>query len=140
MAHWLRFDHTATLLTVGDHNNLELLHNDLPSFEEWQSGDLVIVDGIVTVAVDTLGSLIGVRLLVASEHLGTADLDEDNPQPFDPMVYYSWYVAGGPVVFRLRSKKTVHPEEKLWLQTWKAQGVTSPIVLVGLHLLVVYKH
>ncbi len=140
MAHWLRFQREESGLSIGNHGNVELLHNDLPSFEEWQSGDLVIVDGIVTVHIDIQTMMAGVRLLVASEHLGTGDLDWDNPQPFDPMVYYSWFVGGGPVVFRLRSKKTIHPEEKLWLQTEYALGVGTPRIMVGMHFLVVYKH
>ncbi len=134
MAIWQRYSHAPTVVTAGDHSNLELLHNQATS-DDFQSADLVIVDGIVVVNTDT-DNLCGVRLLVADEIIQTANLSEVDPEDWSDMIYYSWFAARGPLVFRLRSKRTLHPEEKLWSQVWKEQGGDSTICRVGYHLYV----
>ncbi len=135
---WERYDIDPVVTAQGDHSNTAVFHNEEDT-DNFQSADVVIVDGIVTVLTNT-DDLCGVRMLIASELLLTGDLTEDQPNPHDDQVYYSWYVGRGPLVFRLRSKRIVPPEHKLWVQVWKARGSTATTVAVGLHLLFVVKH
>lgn len=135
---WERYDRANTLTSIGDHANDEVLHN-FQADENFESSDLVIVDGIMTIVTDT-SNLVGVRLLIVPEEILTATLNEDTPQPHNDMVYYSWYAAQGPIVFRLRSKRTIPPEHKLWVQSWKARGTDATEVRWGIHLLLVVKH
>ncbi len=135
---WERYDGQSTVAAVGDHVNTEIFHN-VQADENFEASDVVIVDGIVTFITQT-DDLVGCRLLVVPEEILTATLNEDVPQPHNDMVYYSWYVARGPMVFRLRSKRTVPPEHKLWMQVWKAQGGSTTNVGWGIHLLFVVKH
>ena len=100
---------------------------------------MVGVDGIVTVTCDTV-NLMGVRLLVLPETMVSGDFDENTIAPHDQAVWYSWFAAAGPLVFRLRSKKTIPSNYKLWLQIWKEGGGTATVCRVGLMLLWVVKH
>ncbi len=138
MAVWERYDLDPVLSTQGSHSNTEVFHNEETS-DNFQSADVAIVDGIITVITDT-DDLVGVRLLIADEIIATGSLTEDDPEPHNNMVYYSWFAARGPLVFRLRSKRLIRPEQKLWCQVWKARGTASTTIRVGLHLLFVVKH
>ncbi len=138
MAIWERYDQVSNLLNVGDHVNTQLFHNQATS-DNFQSADIVVVDGIVTVLTNT-DDLVGVRLLVVDEGLVDADLTEDDPAPHHHSVYYSWFCGRGPLVFRLRAKRTIPPEHKLWLQAWKAQGGSQSAVRTGEHFYMQLKH
>ncbi len=130
-----RFDGGGTLAASGDHLNTEVIHNDAP-VDVWEAHSLTIVDLSLTVITDT-DDVCGVRLLCpVSELLLSGDLTENNPKPEDPMVWYSWYAARGPLVFRVRTKRTIGPEFSLWVQTWKAQGATSTIIRWGMNYLI----
>ncbi len=135
---WERYDGEDTLVNVGDHGNSLIFHNEEDT-DNFQSADVVIVDGIMTVVTDT-DDLIGVRMLILPEVMTTADFNEDTPAPHDRGVYYSWYVGRGPLVFRLRAKRTIYAEHKLWLNTWKARGTSSTKVRWGLHAFLHLKH
>jgi len=135
---WERYDLDPVLAAQGAHSNTQVFKNEEDT-DNFQSADVVIVDGIITVITDT-DDLCGVRLIIASELLVSGDLTEDAPAPHDNMVYYSWYAARGPLVFRLRSKRTIPPEYALWVQAWKARGTVSTTVRIGAHFLFVVKH
>ncbi len=138
---WERFSKTSTLTTVGLHSNSELFHNaghPASGGDNLVQRDVVIVDGIVTIHSDT-DALIGTRLVVANELIVDGDLSDTIPEEHSDMIYYSWFTARGPSYFRLRSKKSIHPEEKLWLTIWKEQEATSTIVHAGLRLFLVPK-
>ncbi len=122
---WERYSGENSLTAPGVHVNRELLYNKSTD-EFFESAPIVFVDGILTVITDTDG-LMGVRLLVATDLLTTGDLTEDEPGPGDNMVWYTWYAARGPLVFRLRSKKTLQSEHKLWIQTWNAHGPSTTL-------------
>ncbi len=141
---WDRFegDFGTTFATEGSNDAEELISNQ--GIEGVGGGlnvptDLVIVDGILTV-VTTTDDLMGVRLIVAPENLILTDFTSTDPAPHDPMVWYSWYCARGPLVFRLRSKRTIKPEHKLWIQAWKASGTASSVIHFGLLAAFVVKH
>ncbi len=135
---WQRFTETAPITTVGNSTEIELLHNQV-SDDVHLSGNLVIVDGIITVVSDT-DDLFGLRLLIEDESVVAADLTEDSPEAHSPHVYYSWFCCRGPLIFRLRSKKTIPPEHKLWFQAWKAQGGNASNLHFGAHLYIHYMH
>ncbi len=135
---WERYSQTQTLTSVGEHGNTLVFANEA-NVDNFQSADIVVVDGIITIHTNT-DDLIGARLLVVPEALVSADLNEDDPEPHHTQVYYSWFVARGPLVFRLRSKKTIPPEHNLWMQLWKAQGANATIVNTGQHILLQLKH
>ncbi len=135
---WERYDGTSSLTTIGAHNSTEIFFNQQAD-ENFEASDVVGVDGILTVISDT-DDLCGVRLVVASDLLVQADITEDSPKPHDRMIWYSWFIARGPMVFRLRSKKTVPPQFKLWVNVWKARGSNATNIHWGLHVLWVVKH
>ncbi len=135
---WERYSVDNTLVAAGSIVNDQLFHNEEDT-DNFQSADVIIVDGIVTV-ITTTDNLVGVRLVIAHEIMVSGDLTQFQPAPHDRMVYYSWFCARGPLVFRLRSKKTIPPENKLWLQTWKEKGALSTEVKVGVHMFLHLKH
>ncbi len=135
---WERYDGSHSVTAVGNHVNQEVFAN-AQADENFEASDVVGVDGILTVITDT-DDLCGLRLIVAPEEMVTADITEDVPQPHNRMIWYSWFVGRGPMVFRLRSKKTVPPEHKLWITGWKAQGSSATAIRWGLHVLWVVKH
>ncbi len=138
MAVWERYHGAFVFSAEGGSGNTELFHNEQAD-ENFEASDVVIVDGILTVITDT-DDLCGLRLVIAPEEILTASLTEDTPQPHSDLVYYSWHVARGPMVFRLRSKRTIPPEHKLWITGWKASGTASTNVRYGIQLLFVVKH
>lgn len=137
---WERYDGAATLTAQGDHLVTEVFHN-FQADENFEASDVVAVDGIFT-AITNTDNLCGVRLIVAPEEMTAADMNEDVPQPHSGLVWYQWYVARGPMVFRLRSKRTVPPEHKLWVIQWKSAngGTDATLLRWGLRMLWVVKH
>ncbi len=120
-----RFDGEFIGTAIGDHGNFEVIHNDAPT-DVWEAHSLTIVDLSLTV-MSNGDDLFGVRLLApVSELLLSGDLTELNPKPEDPMVWYSWYFARGPLVFRTRTKRTIHPEFSLWCRCGKHRGSRRP--------------
>ncbi len=100
MAQWIRKSETQTLGAAGADATTELLNHQEGEINA--EGDLVIVDGIVTVVTNS-DDLCGVRLLVVPELLDSSDFNENVPESWNDMVYYSWFVARGPLVFRSSS-------------------------------------
>lgn len=135
---WERYDDSVSLTNQADHANRQLLHNQVTD-NVFQSADIIFIDGIITVITDT-DDLIGVRLLLLHENFLDGQITEDDPAPYDEGVWYSFWCSRGPLVFRLRSKKTLHPEHKLWLNIWKARGSAPTVVNIGSMLFEAYKH
>ncbi len=134
MPNWSTVLHSATLSTQGAHDNSELLYNQLEAGDEpWENRDVVVVDGIVTV-ISNSDDLIGVRLLVAHEIIVDGDLSDTQPSDPDDMIWYTWFAGRGPLVFRIRSKRTIPTQYKLWGQMYKALGSTSTAILVAYRL------
>ncbi len=138
MAVWERYHGETTLSTAGSSSTALLVAN-AQADENFESSDLVIVDGIVTFITDS-DNLCGARLLIVSDQITLSGLTEDEPQPHSQEVYYSWFYGRGPVVFRLRSKRTIPPEHVLALQIWKATGSDSTKIGHGMRLLFQVKH
>ncbi len=113
------------------HIETDLVSNQAGA-EPWDDHDLTVVDGQLTVITDS-DDLVGVRFLVIHESYTVTT--EDDPAPQDPQVWYSFWCARGPMVFRLISKRTIPPEHDLRIQTWKDLGGTSTNVRWGLNLM-----
>ncbi len=138
MALWERYQGEQSVAAVGVHANTELFHNQEDT-DNFQNADIVAVDGILTVLTPD-DDLIGIRLLVAHELLTSGDLTEDAPAPDSPQVWYNFFAGRGPLIFRLRSKKTVPPQHKLWVQSWKAAGSATTPVRFGIQIFWQLKH
>ncbi len=132
MAIWERYSQQTNLSTVATHTNFQIFTNSQTD-ELFESSDVVIVDGIVIVHCDT-DDLCGFRLLILPPNVTSGEIDENDPAPFDPAVYYSWFYSRGPLVFRLRSKKTIFPGYSLWGQSWKEKGSNLTLLNSGEHL------
>ncbi len=135
---WERYDETVALSTVGAHQNTKLFTN-LEDTDHFQNADVTIVDGIVTIITDT-DDLCMVRLIIADELVTDAEINEDTPATSDRMHYYTWYCGRGPLIFRLRSKRTIATSESIWLNVSKALGANVTNIHVGLMLLFQLKH
>ncbi len=120
---WDRFTFEAAITTVGNHANQEVMSNASAPALHYER-NLTVVDGIVTVVTDS-DDLFGCRLIVAHELIVTGDISDTVPAEHDSAIYYSWFAARGPLVFRLRTNKTVRPEHKLWLTVWKELGAAA---------------
>ncbi len=138
MAVWERY-HGLHTLTAEGQSVQEQVFNNLQADENFEASDVVAVDGIMTLISDT-DDLCGFRILVVSQQITVGNLTEDEPQPHSQEVYYSWFCGRGPMVFRLRSKRTVPPEHQMVVQGWKASGTTATALRWGLHVLWVVKH
>ncbi len=134
MAFKQTYSGSFSLTAQGTHVNQEIISNQ-SSAEPWDDHDLTIVDGQLTVIGDT-DDLVGIRFILAHEDVVDGDLDDTDPSAEDPQVWYSFWSARGPLVFRLISKKTIHPEQKMWIQVWKGQGSTATITSWGLNLMI----
>ncbi len=135
---WERYDQRNSVTNVGDHVNTNVLTNEEDT-DNFQNADLIIVDGIITILTST-DDLCGVRLVVMPEVVVTGSITEDLPTPDSRAVWYSFFCGRGPLVFRMKSKKTIPPQNKLWVTAWKAQGTSVTAIDVGLMLLLQLKH
>ncbi len=126
--HWLRQAHNHVVTSNSVANNVELI---TPTF--YDDNHLTIVDGIFLMGSDS-DDLWVVRLVHTPELIGTADLTASQPDGDDRMNYYYWHVNRGPILMRLRSKKTLFEEESLWLQSWKISGTSQQELNVGIQI------
>ncbi len=135
---WERYHGSSSLSTAGSSNTSLLLANEQAD-EQFEAADLTVVDGIVTFLTNT-DDLCGARLLVVSDQITLSGLTEDEPRVHSPEIYYSWFLGRGPMVFRLRSKKTIPPEHVLAMQVWKAVGGSLTNINWGIRALFVLGH
>lgn len=136
MAIWERYDGTFSLTAVGDDSSTIVLQNQEDT-DNFQNADLVVVDAILTLITDT-DDLVGFRTLIRD--IGGPSVSEDDPIPSHPDVWYEWFTARGPVIHRIRSKRTIPPFRQLQVQAWKARGANATNVHWGLRVLVQLKH
>ncbi len=130
---WEEYDTSTVVTAIGDQASVELFHNEVDD-HIFASAPITIVDGILTVITNT-DDLCKVKLVIAHESFNAtaiAALGRHEPQN-----WYSWFCARGPLVFRMRSKKTIFPEHKLWMKMIKQRGTTATTVNVGLEAFMV---
>ncbi len=133
---WEKYSGSATLSTQFTNLTTEVLHNEEDT-DNFQNADLVFVDGILT--LNTNGDdLFLVRLILAHELMSSADAANVNFD--DNGNWYQFFASRGPLVFRLRSKKTLHPQHKLWMSIIKENGNTSETLRWGLMIFEQLKH
>ncbi len=135
---WTEYSTTDSISAVGAEVLTELYQNAVTD-EKDQGGDVVIVDGLICIHSNT-DDLMGVRLIVAHGGLVSADLDLSSLLRREDLIFYNWHTARGPSYFRLRSKKAIAPQYKLWSHTYKLRGTSATQINVGYQLATVYKH
>ncbi len=131
---WEEYSSTASLVSAGATLALEIFHNEVDD-HIFASAPITIVDGIVTIGTNILADLVNVKLGVFPELYIAADVEATPPH--DPNWWYRWFVTGGPLVFRLRSKRTIPSEHKLWIRFTKALGSTTVVTVVGMEFFMV---
>ncbi len=127
---WEAFSAESSLTTKGTGDADELFHNEVDD-HLFASAPITFVDAICTIITET-DDLFLVRFLIANEQLNSGQIQA--LQRHVKNVWYGFYAARGPLVFRMPSKKTIHPEEKLWVDFFKAEGNTASIIRVGLQV------
>ncbi len=132
-AQWESYTDTFGLTTVGTGDAEEIFHNEVDD-HIFASAPITIVDGIVTLT-GSINELAIVDMLICHESMTEANVEA--VQRHEPLIWYRWHVALGPLVFRLRSKRTIPPEHKLWMRCYKEQGANAMDVHAGINLLMV---
>ncbi len=130
---WEEYATTSTLSTGGTDDAQELFHNEVDD-HVFASAPITIVDGIATVVCSTT-NLVRVKLVVAHESFVAADIDALGRH--EPQNWYAWMCAAGPLVWRLRSKRTILPEHKLWVHLKKVAEGDSTVINCGFEFLMV---
>ncbi len=130
---WEDYSKTVNIATLNGQGALELFHNEVDD-HVFASAPITIVDGIVTVHTNT-DDMFRVKLIVAHELFASADVNALGSH--ESQNWYRWFCVRGPLVFRLRSKRTIESEHKLWIQWTKVQGSTASDCHVGMAFLMV---
>ncbi len=130
---WEEYSASAALSTEGTTAAEELFHNEVDD-HLFASAPITIVDAIATLFV--IGTdLWQVSFAVVNEDMSSAQVQL--LQRHERPMWYSFYAIGGPLVFRMKSKKTIYPEEKLWVRWRKAEGSASETARMGIQLFMV---
>jgi len=129
MLTWLRNTDSQTATSNRDAGTENALLDNIDQPED----RMTVVDGIITL-VSSNHDIWTVRLLHLPEMVGLNDLNASTPGENDRMIYYSWHIAGGPLVYRLRAKRTLYSGERLVLQTWKETGSSEQTLHVGFQI------
>ncbi len=130
---WEDYTTTFGLTAVSAAGSSELFHNEVDD-HIFASAPITVVDGIATFIGDT-DDLCRIKLVVAHESFVAADIEALGSH--EDQNWYRWFVARGPLVYRIRSKRTIPPEHKLWATAIKSQGANPTDVHMGLSLLLV---
>lgn len=126
-----------TIATAAGWQATELFHNDSDEPNIFASGTVMLVDGIVTTITDS-DDMCEVILAVAHEDIVQADFQAMQRHELDH--WYSFAVARGPMVFRLRSKKAVPPGYRLWCLQEKIIGTASTVINTSVRIGQVFTH
>ncbi len=94
-----------------------------------------VVDGYITIIMDT-DDLCQVRLYgPVPGFASTGDFSFATPERNEALNWY-WFNCGrGPLVFRVRSKRTFHELEELFMSCAKLRGSAATLINVGWQLL-----
>ncbi len=133
---WTPFVSSASLMTTGSQTANEIFHNEVAD-DPFQSAPVTMVDSICTIITDS-DDLWSVGFAVANEDLNSGQIQA--MERWERGIWYEFYAARGPLVFRMKSKKTIFPEEKLWVYFEKETGSAVQLCHVGLQTLMVYHH
>lgn len=130
---WEQYPFTGVLSTEGTTVQVELFHNEVDD-HIFASAPITIVDGICTINTDN-DNLFSVWFIVVNEEMASADVAAISRH--ERAVWYVFYAVRGPLVFRMKSKKTIFPEEKLWVRIQKDGGNTSSELRGGIQMFMV---
>ncbi len=124
---WIEGSNTFSVSTAQTQDTpSELFQNDLEPIN-----DRTIVDGYVTIITDT-DDLCQVRLFAPCPNFTVAaDLGFAIPDRRDPISWYWFNCARGPLIFRIRSKRTFGAQQELWMTGNKLRAVNVTNIHVG---------
>ncbi len=124
---WIEGSQTHSLSAVGSVDTaLELFQND-----DDPALDRTVVDGYVTIITDT-DDLCQVALYGPAPNFAVAsDFTFNIPNRNEPIFWYNFNCGRGPMVFRIRSKRTFGPEEEMWMMGKKLRGTAVTNVHVA---------
>ncbi len=132
MAEWIdgSFEGTLTTAQTAD-GAVELWqNNDTPNH------DRTIVDGFVTIMVNT-DALHDVTLYAPAPNFAVAaDFTFADPSRNEPIVWYRFGCAAGPLVYRIKSQRTLGAKEEVWAMTRQLRGSISSVVRVQWQFLI----
>ena len=131
---WEEYAQSGNVAAVGSKQQFEIFHNEVDD-HVFASAPITIVDGIVTIMSDLSTDMVGVKLGIFHELFTSSDITQLGAT--DPSWWYRFMIQGGPLVFRLRSKRTIPSEHKLWIDFEKKIATNSTTVNVGMELLMV---
>ncbi len=103
--------------------------------ELWQNNDepfhnRTIVDGFLAVVTDQDEMCVVKLIGPVPDFAIAADFGFRVPERSEPISWYSFPAARGPLIYRIRSKRTVGPKEEIWAITEKIVASASTIVNV----------
>ncbi len=120
---WLRTNgsdvHVANLAEV----NTQILQNAGSSVQENRRLTLL---GYYFTLYSATSDMYVARVMVAPELIQTGDLTDSSPEDDDDMLWAKHYAhAGVPGYFQIKSKRTLGPDDKLWVQTFTISTAAS---------------
>ncbi len=130
MAEWFNFSTEFTITTAGT------MGTPVQVFAQDDIiGDRTVVDGYVTLVTDT-DNLCQVRMYAPTPAFtSSGDFAFSTPARREAVNWYWFNCALGPMVFRLRSKRTFRPDQEWWIACAKLSGGTQSTVRVGIQAL-----
>ncbi len=130
MTEWKDFDVSFNITTE------QTLGTAVNVYSQSQAiGDRTVVDGYVTIITDT-DNLCQVRMWAPAPGFTAAgDFSFASPVRREAINWY-WFNCGrGPMVFRLRSKRTFAQSQEWWMACAKLRGADATNVEVGIQYL-----
>ncbi len=126
MAEWIDWDESFTVSTT------QTMVTPINVFTNSANRDLTVVDGYVTILTDT-DELCQVRMFgPVPGFASSGDFAFATPERKEALNWY-WFNCGrGPMVFRIRSKRTFDPLQELWIGGVKLRGAgASTLIMVA---------
>ncbi len=113
---WVRTQGVDTHSVVNTAVETELLSNAGSSIQENRRLTMM---GFYFTIYSELSVLYTARVLVVPEMITASDLSDSQPEDDDDMVWSKFYAHKGvPGYFQLKSKRTLGPDDKCFLQTF----------------------
>ncbi len=127
MSEWIQGSQTHSVAAVGGVDTAVMIFQNQAD----PGLDRTVVDGYVTIITDT-DDLCQVRLYgPVPNFANSSDFTFNIPDRREQIFWYNFNCARGPMVFRVRSKRTLSPEQEIWMMGAKLQGTSTTNVRVA---------
>ncbi len=118
---WIRADGTHAQVSIGTSIEAQLVDNAGSSIQE--NRRLTCLGFYLTMFSATSNMYVA-RILTTPEMISIADLTATSPEDDDDMVWSKHYAhAGVPGYFQIKSKRTLGPDDHVYIQTWNISVV-----------------